>query len=95
MKKNRLNKNTFSLHKQKKYQHHINFIHNELRKYRTIDIPNRTIVIKNQDLEDWIMEELSHEEVDDIIVLLEHAKKRASSVKPIFQVIATSLLKNT
>ncbi|MFP3721229.1 hypothetical protein SFC57_17365 [Niallia circulans] len=41
------------------------------------------------------MEELSHEEVDDIIVLLDHAKKRASSVKPIFQVIATSLLKNT
>ena len=95
MKRSRVNKNTYSLHKEKKYQHHINFILNELRNYRTIDIPNRTIIIKNQDLEDWIVEELSPEELDEIIVLLEQAKKRASSVKPIFQVIATSLLKIT
>ena len=63
-------------------------------KYHTIKIPNQNIEIKNQELEDWIIEKLSPEEIDEIIFLLENAKKRASSVKPIFQVIATSLLKN-
>jgi len=82
------------IHKEKKYQYHINLIHNELMKYHTIKIPNQNIEIKNQELEDWIIEKLSPEEIDEIIFLLENAKKRASSVKPIFQVIATSLLKN-
>lgn len=94
MKRNRSSNITY-LHKDKKYQHHINFIHSELRNYRTINIPNCSIVIENQELEDWIVEELSPEELDEFIVLLENAKKRASSLKPIFQVIATSLLKNT
>lgn len=85
--------NTFYLHKEKEYQYHIEMIHNELMKYHTINIPNQNIAIKNHDLEDWIVGKLSPEEIAEIIYLLENAKKRASSLKAIFQVIATSLLK--
>lgn len=86
--------NTLYIHKEKTYQYHIEMIHNELRKYHTINIPNQNIAIKNQDLENWIVGKLSPEEIADIIFLLEKAKKRASSLKAIFQVIATSLLKS-
>lgn len=87
--------NTFYIHKEKQYQYHINMIHNELMKYHTINIPKQNIAIKNHDLEDWIVGKLSPEEIAEITFLLENAKKRASSLKAIFQVIATGLLKST
>ncbi|WP_400243277.1 hypothetical protein AB3U99_19320 [Niallia sp. JL1B1071] len=96
MDKNQLKKNTtLYVHKEKEYQNHLEIIHHELMKFRTINIPNQNIVIENQDLEDWIVEKLSPEEITEIIFLLENAKKRASSLESIFQVIAISLLKNT
>ncbi|WP_312092728.1 hypothetical protein [Niallia sp.] len=87
--------NAVYIHKEKEYHYHLKIIHNELRKYRTINIPNQNIVIKNQDLEDWIIEKLSPKEIAEIIYLLENAKKRSSSLEAIFQVIAASLQKSS
>ncbi|MCM3363965.1 hypothetical protein [Niallia sp. MER TA 168] len=87
--------NTYYVHNKKEYQKHLDFIHNELIKFPTINIPNQHKVIKNQDLEDWIVEKLSPKDIAEIIFLLENAKKRASSLESIFQVIATSLLQNS
>ncbi|WP_445488047.1 hypothetical protein [Niallia sp. 03133] len=77
-----------------KYDYHINIIRNELMKCRTIKIPFRNISISHQELADWIIEELSPHELNEIIIMLRNAKKRSSSVKPLFQILATGLIKN-
>ncbi|MFT8320598.1 MAG: hypothetical protein ABF649_06805 [Bacillus sp. (in: firmicutes)] len=76
-----------------KYEYHINIIRNELMKCRTIKIPFQSISINHEELADWIVEELSPNELDEIIHMVRNAKKRSSSVKPLFQVIAAGLIK--
>lgn len=96
MVKNKLKENNgIYIHKEKEYHNHLKIIHNELMKYRTINIPNQNIIIKNQELEDWIVEKLSPKEIAEIIFLIENAQKRSSSLEAIFQVIAASLLKSS
>ncbi|MCM3217655.1 hypothetical protein [Niallia taxi] len=77
-----------------KYEYHMNILRKELMQCRTIKIPFQNISISHQELADWIIEELSPQELNEIIVMLSNAKKRSSSVKPLFQVIATGLIKN-
>ena len=68
MVKNKLKENNgIYIHKEKEYHNHLKIIHNELMKYRTINIPNQNIIIKNQELEDWIVEKLSPKEIAEII----------------------------
>jgi len=69
------------------------FIHKELSQFQTISIPFMNVHIQNHELENWIAEELSPDEINEIILLLQKAKRRSSSIKPIFQVIAAGFLK--
>lgn len=73
------------------YSYDFQIIHKELIKYRTITIPNQNITISYRELEERMVETLSSKEIAEIIYLLENAKKRSSSLKPLFQVIAAGL----
>lgn len=76
-----------------KHEYHMNIIRNELKQYRTIKLPYQNISIGHQELAEWIIEEISPKELDELIFMLRNAKKRSSSVKPLFQVIAAGLIK--
>jgi len=77
-----------------RYEYHVNILRKELMQCRTIKIPYKNISISHHELADWIIEELTPQELNEIIVMVSNAKKRSSSVKPLFQIIATGLIKN-
>lgn len=75
-----------------KSDYHVNIIKKELSPYKNIKIPNQNYSISNDELVEWIKEELTPQEINEIIVMIRNAKSRSSSVKPLFQIIATGLV---
>lgn len=68
-------------------------LNNELSKYKHIKVPNIDHSISGPELASWLIDSLPPKEIEQLVFIVNQAKKRSSNTKPIFQTAAAALIK--
>ncbi|WHY33799.1 hypothetical protein QNH44_22780 [Cytobacillus firmus] len=66
---------------------------NELSKYKHIKVPNINHSVSGTELASWLMDSASPKEIEELVHMVNQAKKRSSNTKAIFQIAAAALIK--
>ena len=75
-----------------RYEYHKNLLKNEISVIKSIKIPTQNYSINNNDLVEWIIEETSPNELEELLRELKIVKKRTKNIKPFLAIIAVGLL---
>lgn len=65
----------------------------ELSKYKVIKVPNINHSLSGAELASWLIDSVSPQELEELVYMLNQAKKRSSNTKTIFQIAAAALIK--
>ncbi|KAF0819010.1 hypothetical protein KIS4809_2302 [Bacillus sp. ZZV12-4809] len=65
----------------------------ELSKFKHIKVPNINHSVSGTELASWLIDSASPEEIEELIDMVNQAKKRSSNIKAIFQTAAAALIK--
>jgi hypothetical protein len=68
-------------------------LHNELGKYKHIKVPNIDHSISGPELASWLIDSLPPKEIEQLVFIVNQAKKRSSNTKAIFQIAAAAIIK--
>ncbi|UOE55120.1 hypothetical protein LIT38_24310 [Bacillus sp. CMF12] len=68
-------------------------LNNELSKYKHIKVPNIDHSISGPELASWLIDCLPPKEIEELVYIVNQAKKRSSDTKAIFQTAAAALIK--
>lgn len=71
----------------------INILKSELSQHKSIKVPYVNHSISGDELADWLLEVSSPREVDEIVLMIQCARKRGSRIKSLLQTIAAALVK--
>ena len=69
-----------------------NQLKSELGRHKSIKVPNMNYSISGDELADWVLEVSSPQELDEIILMIQCARKRGSKIMSLLQTIAAALL---
>ncbi|WP_102273809.1 hypothetical protein [Cytobacillus massiliigabonensis] len=75
-----------------KYDYHKNVLKNEIKTIKSIKIPTQDYSIKNFELVDWIIDEFTPQELENLLEEIKIVKKRTKNIKPFLATIAVGLL---
>ncbi|MDZ5471987.1 hypothetical protein SM124_09525 [Bacillus sp. 31A1R] len=75
-----------------KNQYYKNYLQKELDRYKYIKVPTKKMSLTNEEFVDWAFELLSPKELSQLISMIETAKGRSSSVRPILETIAIGIV---
>lgn len=70
-----------------------NILNSELSKYKHIKVPNINHSLSGPELASWLIDSASPQELEELILMVNQAKKRSSETKTIFQIAAAALIK--
>lgn len=70
-----------------------NLLNSELSKYKNIKVPNINHSLSGTELASWLIDSASPQELEELILMVNQAKKRSSETKTIFQIAAAALIK--
>ncbi|KON86279.1 hypothetical protein AF332_05220 [Sporosarcina globispora] len=68
-------------------------LNNELSKYKHIKVPNINHSVSGAELASWLIDSASPKEIEELVYMVNQAKKRSSNTKAIFQTAAAALIK--
>ncbi|MDM5228393.1 hypothetical protein QUF73_19890 [Cytobacillus sp. NJ13] len=68
-------------------------LNNELSKYKHIKVPNINHSVSGTELATWLIDSASPKEIEELVYMVNQAKKRSSNTKAIFQTAAAALVK--
>ncbi|MBG9586604.1 hypothetical protein [Cytobacillus firmus] len=68
-------------------------LNNELSKYKSIKVPNINHSLSGEELASWLIDSASPQELEELVLMVNQAKKRSSDSKAIFQIAAAALIK--
>ncbi|MFE4523020.1 hypothetical protein ACFRCQ_12940 [Cytobacillus firmus] len=68
-------------------------LNSELSKYKHIKVPNIDHTISGRELASWLIDYASPRELEELVLMVNQAKKRSSDSKAIFQIAAAALIK--
>ncbi|WP_370223770.1 hypothetical protein [Cytobacillus sp.] len=71
--------------------HHI--LNSELSKYKIIKVPNINHSLSGTELASWLIDSASPQELEELVLMVNQAKRRSSDTKTIFQIAAAALIK--
>lgn len=71
--------------------HHM--LNSELSKYKNIKVPNINHSLSGTELASWLIDRASPQELEELVLMVHHAKRRSSDTKTIFQIAAAALIK--
>ncbi|WNS75101.1 hypothetical protein RRV45_19830 [Bacillus sp. DTU_2020_1000418_1_SI_GHA_SEK_038] len=74
-------------------EYKINILKNELGRHKSIKVPNVNHSISGDELADWLLEVSSPREVDEIVLMIQSARRRGSRIMSLLQTIAAALIK--
>ncbi|URM33439.1 hypothetical protein LLY41_02885 [Cytobacillus firmus] len=68
-------------------------LNRELSAYKSIKVPNISYSISGTELASWLIDSASPKEIEELVQMVNQAKKRSSNTKAIFQIYAAALIK--
>lgn len=68
-------------------------LNSELSKHKNIKVPNINHSLSGADLATWLIDSVSPQELEELVFMVNQAKKRSSNTKTIFQIAAAALIK--
>ena len=71
--------------------HHI--LNSELSEYKIIKVPNINHSLSGTELASWLIDSASPQELEELVLMVNQAKRRSSDTKTIFQIAAAALIK--
>lgn len=85
--------NTSEAAMNKVYEYKSNVLKKELGRYKSIKVPINNGSISGEELADWLLEISTPREVNEIVLMIECARKRGSKIRSLLQTMAAALLK--